>query len=89
MASIVEAGAAMSQVVTDAIRADNAALETALAMAWTCLGDGWADMVTLERHTTGCGLPEARLVLEGRVIHRQWWARTGDYTWTLRQEWCP
>lgn len=79
---------ALTQVTVAAVRADRMALETALGMAWVCLDDRWTRLV-VEHHTQGRGLPESRVVLDGRVIHRQWWERSGEYALTLRQEWCP
>lgn len=79
---------ALTRVTVAAIRADRAALETALAMAWQCLDDQWTRLV-VEHHTQGRGLPESRVVLDGRIIHRQWWEQVGECTWALRQEWCP
>lgn len=67
-------------------QADQCCLETALAMAWTCLGDDWTRLV-VETHQ-GRLLPERRVVDQGRVIHRQWWDASGTKL-TLRQEWCP
>lgn len=87
--SIASVGEALSRGTVAAMRADADALDTALAMAWTCLGDEWHTLVRLERHTTGRGLPEARVVLDDRVIHRQWWEQEGEYALVLRQEWCP
>lgn len=79
---------ALTQATIAAMRADRAALETALGMAWVCLGDQWSRLV-VEYHTQGRGLPESRVVLDGRIIHRQWWECVGEYALELRQEWCP
>lgn len=79
---------ALTRVTIAAMRADRMALETALAMAWECLDDQWTRLV-VEHHTQGRGLPESRVLLDGRVIHRQWWEHAGEYGMELRQEWCP
>lgn len=80
----------IGRTVEAASAASMAAMELALAMVWHCLDCDLSEMVgRVETHhdVDACGWRS--VVVDGRVIHRQRWERTGDYTWELRQEWCP
>ncbi len=82
-----EIESALASVTMDAMRSHEYALECALEMALECWsGEDWR-RVAVEYETAGRWMPEARVVLDGRTIHRQWWEADGERTLTLRQEW--
>lgn len=81
---------AFDEAVSQASAASIAAMEWALAMVWHCLDcdlSKVASRVEVQHEYDARG--ERRVVLDGRIIHRQWWEQTGEHTLTLRQEWCP
>lgn len=76
--------------VAKASAASMAAMELALAMVWHCLDCDLREMAgRVETHHDVDAFGWRSVVVDGRVIHRQRWEQVGEYTWRIRQEWCP
>ena len=73
--------------VEGAVSYENRVIEMVLTLLWA-----WTDCTLTElayRAVVARGNGETLVLFDDRIIHRQRWVQTGEYTLSLQMEWCP